>query len=100
MTADMIVQAADRATSSPFYLARPIRAWQAAHAASAEDTLVFLGATVDRRLGAAQQLARIALCRAPVSRADFLAISARFGVDPERLAALVREVVPPTGSGQ
>jgi hypothetical protein len=91
-TDDLLVAAADRAASRPFYLAGPIRAWQAANGKDAAETLAYLGAAADaRRISPDQQLARIALCRAPVDRADFLAISARFGIDPHRLARLVLE---------
>jgi hypothetical protein len=88
----MLVAAADRAADSPFYLAGPIRGWQARHGADATATLAYLGVTVDRGRGPDQQLARIALCRAPVDRQDFLAIAERFGADPHRLAQLVLDV--------
>jgi len=89
MTDDLLVTTADRAAAEPFYLARPIRAWQAARGATAAETLAYLGATIDRQLGADQQLARLALCRRPTDRDDLARIAERFGVNPARLAELV-----------
>lgn len=95
MSDDLLVTAADRAAARPFYLARPIASWRASNRASAADTLAYLSAQVDRQIGADQQLARLALCRRPTDRVDLEAISARFGVDPDRLAALVAEADRP-----
>lgn len=95
MSDDLLVTAADRAAARPFYLASAIRRWRAANHATAATTLAYLGTTVDRQLGADQHLARLALCRRPTDRADLAAISARFGVDPDRLAALVAEADRP-----
>jgi transcriptional regulator with XRE-family HTH domain len=95
MSDDLLVRAADRAASEPFYLSGPIRFWRTSRGASAEDVLAYLGVAVDRRIGAEQQLARIAICRRPTDRDDLHRISRRFGIVPARLAELVLEADRP-----
>jgi hypothetical protein len=82
--------AAQRATQHPFFLARPLLAYQAAHNLNDRALAAFLGCAPD-------DLPRLALCRRPRAappefRADLAHLAARFHIRTEQLANLLREV--------
>jgi hypothetical protein len=85
-----LVRAAQRAVSSPFFLARILKEYQQAHHLDNEALAMFLGCHVD-------DLPRLALCRRPAQEQqafvhDIDHLAQRFHLHADQLAAIVRQV--------
>jgi hypothetical protein len=80
---DHLARLASRALDSPFFLAYALARY------AARESLSDLG--LARRLGyTVETLTNLRLCRMPKDRADVERIAERFGIQPVRLADLLR----------
>lgn len=88
--ADLLRHAARRASQHPFFLAAYLEAFRSQREMQEADLALFLGCAPD-------MLPKLALCRRPNPetqqfRSDVHHIARAFGIQPERLAQLIREV--------
>ena len=85
---DLLAQAAERASSDPFFLGYALRAYRQAQEMDVEELSGWLGCPPG-------DLPRLALCRCPAPdrfQDDLQRLSHRFGLRTDRLAALLRQV--------